>query len=594
MKISGVLRTLAAVGLVLLSIALVAWAVSAVDTVVKLALLALLIALLYGIWLMLSRHISSDTVIEVDLDKGVVEQKGTNPIARALNSGSLELRDAVDAIDRATGDDRVNGMVARLGNGKIGIAAAQEIRDAIGRFRAAGKKTTAFSETFGEGSLAITDYYLATAFESIHLQPSGSVGIEGLVATAPFLRRFLDKIGVFPDMGHREEYKAAKYLLTESEMVDAHREATTAVIEDHFEQIVSGISEGRNLEAERVRSLIDNAPLTSQEALEAGLVDALGFRDEAYESALDGDGRLLYASVYLKKAKRVNSKGKRIALIHGTGSIHRGSSTFDPLSRSSSMGADDIAKAFREALEDDKVKAIVFRVDSPGGSAVGSDIIGREVARARAVGKPVVVSMGSVAGSGGYWVSAPADHIVAQPGTVTGSIGVVSGKLARGEAWRKLGVDFGQVHVGANATTWDATEPFTDSQRERNEAFLDWIYDDFLEHVANGRGMTVDEVRPIAKGRVWTGERALELGLVDELGGLYEAIARAKDLAEISESDGIQLRVYPEEPSLPLPKKKENSEPIGVAFAQTLGAIEAIGREMDAGHRLTMPDLWIR
>ena len=593
MRLERPMRGLVIGSLALLVLVLLSLAVAALSGPVAVLILIGVLVVAYLGWRFASRVVRRGTVLEIDLDKGVVEQTPANPIDRALNSGSLVLRDVTDALERAAKDDRVVGLIARLGNGKLGIATAQELRDAVHRFRRSGKRAVAYSETFGEGNLAIVDYYLAASFDEIHLMRSGSVGIEGLIARTPFLRNLLDRIHVTPDLSHREEYKAAKYLLTESEYLEPHREATQAIIDDHFEQIVLGVAEDRSMSPDQVRSLVDKAPLTGPEALEAGLVDTLSYRDEAYEAAKGADGKsFLYTDRYLKKAGRPHRKGERIALIHGTGSIHRGKSSFDPMTRSSSMGSDDVTAAFRKAIDDKKVKAIVFRVDSPGGSAVASDLIGREVTRARAAEKPVVVSMGQVAGSGGYWVSAPADKIVAQPGTITGSIGVVSGKLARGETWRSIGVDFGQLQKGRNATTWDPLEPFTESERERNEAFLDWIYDDFLAHVAKGRSMDVENVRPIAKGRVWTGARAKELGLVDELGGLHEAVEVARQLAGIDPEDRIEVRPFPQPRTMPLPKREENSEPVEVALRSLLETFEVAARPARGGHLLTMPLQW--
>lgn len=590
MKLAHSLRSLTVVTSVLLVVVLLAIAVRVLDDVLPvLVLLGVVVVASVG-WRLASRHVGPGTVLELDLDKGVVEQSPSSPIDRAINSGAVALRDLVDALERAAGDDRVVAVVARLGNGHIGMAKAQELRNAITRFRESGKRAVAFSETFGEGSLATLDYYLATAFDEIYLQPSGSVGIEGVLTRSPFLRRFLDRIKVTPDLGHREEYKGAKYLLTESEYVAPHREATAAILSDHFEQIVDGISAGRDITPEKARELIDAAPLTASEALEAGLVDGLRFRDEAYEAAKASGGKgFIYTGRYLKKAGRPHRRGERIALIYGTGSIHRGSSKFDPMSRSSSMGSDDVASAFRKAVDDKKTKGIVFRVDSPGGSAVASDVIGREVDRARKAGKPVVVSMGDVAGSGGYWVSAPADRIVAQPGTITGSIGVVSGKLARGDAWSSIGVDFDEIHLGRNATTWDPIRPFTDSERERNEVFLDRIYEDFLEHVARGRTMDVEQVRVVAKGRVWTGQRAKELGLVDSLGGISEAMRLVGELAGIGADDRVQVMVFPQPRTIPLPKREESSEPIGVVLRSVYDLIDRVTGVVQGGYELRMP-----
>lgn len=323
--------------------------------------------------------------------------------------------------------------------------------------------------------------------------------------------------------------------------------------------------------------------------MEEGLIDRITHRDEAYETA-KGDGKgYMFVDQYLKRAGRPHRRGKRIALIYGTGSITRGSSGFDPMTRGSSFGADDVAKAFREARDDKKVRAIVFRVDSPGGSAMGSEVVHREVLRARESGKPVVVSMGSVAGSGGYYVAAPADKIVAQPATVTGSIGVVSGKLATGDAWRRVGINWDELSIGRNASFNSPIKAYSESERQRLEAGLDVIYEGFKERVASGRSMGADRVEEVAKGRVWTGSKAKELGLVDELGGLDRAIELARELADIEEGAPLSLQVYPKTGLLPIRTAKPSSEPVKDVLA-VLSALSPGAVPLE----LRMPDRLVR
>ncbi len=528
-----------------------------------LLVVTLLVAVMYR-WS--RRRVPAHTVLELDLEGGIVEHVPSHPLGRALASGKPVLRDIVEALNRAATDDRVKGVVVRLGNGTVGIAQAQEIRDAVKGFRGAGKRAYAYAETFGEGGSSTVGYYLAAAFDEVHLQPIGELQLTGLVGRTPFLRRFFEKLSVTPDFDHRRQYKAAKYLLTEDHYNEPHREAATAILESQFHQIVAGIAGDRGLEEDRVRELIDGAPLLAGEAMEAGLVDALSYRDQVYDRAKGDDGQLLYLGRYLKRAGRPHRKGTAVALIYGVGSINRGKPGFDPLSRATSMGADAVAEAFREAIDDKKVKAIVFRVDSPGGSAVGSEVIRRETVRAREAGKPVVVSMGDVAGSGGYWISATADRIVAQPGTITGSIGVVSGKLVTRPAWEKAGVNWDELHLGQNATIFTPDRPFTESERERIGASLDMIYDEFKARVGEGRGLQPDQVEDLAKGRVWTGEQAHRLGLVDELGGMEKAIDLCRELLELEPDAAVKLVRFPKEKALPLPSKRESSEPGSAAI----------------------------
>jgi protease-4 len=502
--------------------------------------------------------------------------------------GSVVLRDVVEAIRRGAADDRIAGLVVRLGNGRLGLAQAQEIRDAIVAFRGAGKPTVAFAESFGEAGSATIDYYLAASFDEVHLQPLGGVSIQGVMARTPFLGSLFGKIGAVPDLDHRREYKAAKYMLTETDYVEPHREATESILSDHLDQIVSSISSDRGLSQERVMALIDEAPLGASEALESGLVDHLSYRDQAYEAAGVRKGRLLDAGKYLKRAGGPHRSGPRVALIYGTGPIARGRTRFDPLDRGSSFGADEVAEAFREARSDNRVKAIIFRVDSPGGSAVASELVRHEVVRAREAGKKVVVSMGDVAGSGGYFVATHADQIVAQPGTITGSIGVVSGKVATAAAWARIGVDWRDLHLGENATFFSPDQPFTGSERARLERELDSLYEGFKTRVAEGRALDPTAVEELAKGRIWTGRQANELGLVDELGGLDTAVEVTKDLIGLPTSQGINLITYPRDGSIPFPKRRESSEPILIrALSEIIDRLA--GRVGDPPIQLRLP-----
>ena len=308
-----------------------------------------------------------------------------------------------------------------------------------------------------------------------------------------------------------------------------------------------GIATARGLSEDGVRGIIDRAPLSAQEALDAHLVDGLAYRDEVL-AKLDASGakpERVPLLRYLALAVPPSTDGDTIALIHGVGAVQRGKSGVDPLSGDVGMGSDTVTAAFRDAVEADRVRAILFRIDSPGGSYVASDTIWREVSRAREAGKPVIVSMGNVAASGGYFVAIPADRIVAQPGTITGSIGVFAGKMLTSGFWQKLGVSFDQVHTSENATMWTGLHDYTPAERARFEAALDRIYEDFTTKVAAGRKLPKERVLQVAKGRVWTGEDALGLGLVDALGGYPEALRQVRDALGLAVDAPIQLESFP-------------------------------------------------
>lgn len=585
MRTRRVLQILSGTGLFVLVLILLTLIVTALDQPIGALVVLGVTAVAVAAGRAVSKRVPGGTVIELDLDAGVVEKPATDLPDRIFSRGATVMRDITDALNRASGDDRIVGLVVRVGNGGLTIAQAQELRHAVRGFRASGKRTVAFSESFGESSLSIADYYLAAAFEEIHMLPMGTVSIQGVSSRTPFLRGVFDRVGIEPDFGHRREYKAMKYLLTENHYVPPHQEATEAILGDYFDQVIDGIAEDRDIERSALRETIDRAPLFGEEAVESGLIDRITHRDEAYETA-KGDGKgFMFLDQYLKRAGRPHRRGSRIALVYGTGSITRGSSGFDPMTRGSAFGADDVAQAFREARDDKKVKAIVFRVDSPGGSAMGSEVVHREVLRARESGKPVVVSMGSVAGSGGYYVSAPADRIVAQPATVTGSIGVVFGKLATGEAWRRIGINWGELSIGQNAGFNSPMKIYSDSERQRLEAGLDVIYEGFKERVADGRSLSLDRVEEVAKGRVWTGAEAKELGLVDELGGLDRAIELARELAELEEDAPLSVQVYPKKGLIPMGTSKPSSEPVKDVLA-VLSALTTSAAPLE----LRMPD----
>jgi protease-4 len=349
-------------------------------------------------------------------------------------------------------------------------------------------------------------------------------------------------------MDHRYEYKSAMNVYTEKKYTAPHREANEAVMKSWFGQMVRGIAEGRRIPEDQVHSLVDRGPFLGQEAVDAKLVDGLAYRDDVYAKAKQRAGagaEPLYLNRYLERAGRPHASGKTIALIYGAGAVQRGRSGFDPLFGNTSMGSETVAAAFRAAVNSPSVKAILFRVDSPGGSYVASDAIWRETVKARQAGKPVIVSMGDLAGSGGYFVAMAADKIVAQPGTITGSIGVLGGKVLTSGAWDKLGITWDEVHTGKNATMWSSTSDYTPEGWKRFEAWLDRVYADFTTKVAEGRRLPKARVLEIAKGRIWTGEDAKRLGLVDELGGFPAALALARKAARIQDKEEVRIEVFP-------------------------------------------------
>jgi protease IV len=511
---------------------------------------AIAIGLYY--WLFTGR-VPKRVILEADFEQGMIESIPDDGLARVLMTKKVRVRDVVEALQKASQDDRVKGLVARVGQSSMRLAQVQEVRDAIIAFRATGKPAIAYAETFGEVSPGNSSYYLATAFDTVYLQPSGDVGLTGLIYEQPFVRGTLDKLGIVPRLEGRKEYKSYRYMFTERRYLPPHREAITQVMESQFSQLVKGISTARKLTEDEVRSLVNEGPFFGQQAVDAKLIDGLAYRDEVYDKIKEKAGvkaDFLPLATYGQRAGSPYEKGTTIALIYGVGGIIRGKNAYDPGSGEILMGSDTIASAIREAVEDKDVKAILFRIDSPGGSYVASDTIWREIIKAKKAGKPVIASMGGRAASGGYFIAMAADKVVAQPGTITGSIGVFGGKMITTGFWNKLGVTWDEVHTSKNADAWTQTKDFSPAQKARFTQWLDRVYDDFTAKVATARKLSREEVEKIAKGRIWTGEDAKRLGLVDELGGYPTALRLVRSAAKLSENAPVRLKVFPEKKSL--------------------------------------------
>ncbi|HZI12171.1 MAG TPA: signal peptide peptidase SppA [Myxococcus sp.] len=507
--------------------------------------------------------VPSSVVLELDLENPLPEYESPGSLASAFGDEPATLRDVVDALEKAGQDARVKSLVVRVGS-PGSPAAVQELRDAVKAFRATGKKAVAFTDSFGEMSNSTLGYYLASAFDEVYMQPSGDLGLTGFAMETPFARDAFARLGVTPRFSQRAEYKNAVNTFTEQDYTGPHREATERFTSSLFGQVVKGIAEERELPEDTVRSLIDKAPLLGQEALEAKLVDGLRYRDEVYGQLKKDAGEgaeLLYVKKYLERAGRPHTTGDTIALVYAVGNVMRGKSDANPLSGEQALGGDSVAAALRKAAEDSRVKAIILRVDSPGGSYVASDTVRREVQRAKEAGKPVIATMGTYAASGGYFIAMDADKIVAQPGTLTGSIGVYGGKFVTTGLWEKLGVNFETVAQGKNATINSTDSDFTPEQRARHEAMMDRIYADFTQRAAAGRKMPLEKLQEVARGRVWTGEDALAHGLVDVLGGFPQALTLAKEAAKLPADARVNVQLYP--------RKKEAAEVLGELLGET-------------------------
>jgi protease-4 len=524
-------------------------------------------------------------ILELDLTEGLPEGPVTDPLSAIMARRKTQLPDILEGLRRARTDDRVRALVAKVGGARIGLARMQEIREAVSRFRESGKLTVAWAETFGEFTGGNVPYYLATAFDRIYLQPSGSVGITGVAVEHLFLHDALAKLGISFESGKRYEYKSAADQLTERGFTGPAREATERMAASVAEQISAAIAERRGKSSVDARALLDRGPFLAEEALAEGLVDELGYRDEVYAAVRKEAGKdatLQYVARYQRahllsqRARKLpNPRERFVAVIYASGPIRQGRTTRSPLG-GSGMGSDTVTAALRSARGDDRVRAVVLRVNSPGGSAVASDTIWREVVRVRAKGKPVVVSMSDVAASGGYYIAMAADVIVAQPGTITGSIGVIMGKPVLERAYERAGITTDSVTVGTGATMFNPAHPFTKDEWDRINTWLDAIYRDFTSKAAEGRRMPVERMHELARGRVWTGADAAANGLVDELGGMATAAEIARRRAGLPAD--APLRVYPRLTPFDQLRPAESSESRPAAASTfDLGFAEAWG-----------------
>jgi protease-4 len=494
-----------------------------------------------------ARHIQPQTVLTVRLEGEIQEQPPQDPLTEALLGARLTVTDILQALDRAGNDPRITGIEVSVGESTLGMAKIQEIRQKIREFNRKGKFSVAYLEYATNRS-----YYLASACQKVILLPTSLFHVRGLMTSTTFLRGTLDKVGIYPDLYHIGDYKSAMNIFTEKKYTAAHREADQALLEDFYQQYLRGVAEGRNLKVEEVRKAIERGPYSSEEALATRLIDRVAYEDEVralVKQQNQGRETRLNLSEYLRRTG--GGRGPKLAVIYAVGTILPGRSTDSPFG-GEVMGSETIAEQFRRAREDASVRAVILRVDSPGGVAFSSEVIRHELLLTKQK-KPVVVSMSDLAASGGYAIAMSANKIVAEPGTITGSIGVVGGKFNLLGLYQKLGLSKDYLATSENATIDYAFQNFTPAQRESILKYMRDIYGSFLQGAAEGRRMKVEAVDRIGQGRVWSGERARQLGLVDELGGLDAAINAAKALAKIPPTERVSLMYLP--PPKPLFEK---------------------------------------
>lgn len=486
----------------------------------------------------------SRMVLALDLREPMTDQRSTNPFS-AFGGGSA-LLEVLGRIDAARTDDAVKGIYIRANTGGMPAAQAEELRAALAAFRASGKFVVAHLQN-DNIRMGMPGYMAIADSDEVWLQDASEFMPMGLSAEVTFLAGTLQRYHMQAQFERREDYKTAAHTLTERTFTPAHRESMLSLMNGLYDNMLANIAADRGITPAAARTAVESTPFTATRARELGLIDQLGRPEDAERAALALAENAEIVDFADYRAPTHN-RGRIIAVVQGEGAIVSGPTEDGFFTDDSVMNSDVIAQALLDASEDEDVAAIVFRVSSPGGSVVASDQILAALRTARERGKRIVISMGEVAASGGYYVAAEADEIVASSSTITGSIGVLGGKLIIGPAMdHYLSTNTETITVGSPMVEMFTTErPFNQAERAAFAGFIDRAYTGFINLVAAGREMTPEQVRALAGGRVWTGQQALERGLVDHIGGFQVAVTRARALAGIEENERVQLRFYPE------------------------------------------------
>jgi len=521
-------------------------------TIILLAILvsaAAMIVLLFAVGR--EPAIAPDSFLVVRVEGDLSDSASDTVFAALVGARRNGTRAITDNLRKAKADRRIAGVIVRpSGISTAYWARLQEVRDAIVDFKSSGKPIVAHLEYGGD-----REYFLASACSRVFLLPTSPLDVSGFATYELFLRGTLDKIGAYPDFLHIGDYKTAPNQLTEKTFTPAHREMSESLNRDLFEQYIQAVAEGRKKTPAEVRQLVDDGPFLAEDAVRAGLVDDLAYDDQLDAKIKPGATSVVRVKDDDYSKVSVASVGlagrSRIAVINASGVINSGRSGIDPLN-GAVVGSDTLVEYIRKAGKDRSIKAIVLHVDSPGGSTVASDVIWRELMQVRTGpgARPLVASMSDLAASGGYYIAMAAPDIVAEPGTLTGSIGIYGGKIVTGGTYDKLGINVEAISIGRHAEMNSPVKPYSEEDRAKVDEQLRAFYDQFVEKVAASRRKTPEEIDAIAQGRVWTGRQAKDLGLVDALGGLDKAVAIAKERAKIPAGEQVDLVVYPPRRSL--------------------------------------------
>jgi len=523
-------------------------------TVRKSRLLILLLIVVVGFYFVTRQfsgaapaEIAAGSTLIIELGGDYVEAPGASPLARLAGDTTRPFIGLLSMFSLAERDDRIANVVLRIQPVGLGWGKADEIREAIGRLREKGIHTAAHLEI--QNFSANKELFIASAADEIFVSPGSGVPLVGMAAEYIFLGGFWEKLGVEFEVARAGRYKSAVEVFAERTMSPASREMADSLLDDTYERFVEALASGRQMTTSAVLEAIDTGSIRSQRLEALGLIDG----ELHFDQLLDrfGEDVVTHAAYSRVDPEQLGFEAQaEFALIYGTGTVVQGGSDGSAFRSSPEFASETISQAILDAAEDSKISAIVLRIDSPGGSALASELIWRAIDRARAMGTPVIASFSDVAASGGYYVAAAADVIVADPGTLTGSIGVFALRPAIGGLLEKLEIGIDSITRGRHADFLLSSEKMSPASMARLQASVLDTYQLFLTRVADGRGLSIGEVDEIGQGRVWTGRQALEVGLVDELGGLYTAVRRAKQVVGLAATDDVYLIPYPKEPSL--------------------------------------------
>ncbi len=523
--------------------------------------------------------VPANTVLQIDFNANYAEVRGDELFAEFSGSSVYSVYDLIKAINIAAEDTRVKAIAASINVTPLGLAQIQDISRSIELFKSSGKEAYLFSSGMGSFGRGTKEYYLASFFDEIWLQPSAEIGITGVSVEVPFFKKILGKLGVTPEFYSRYEYKTAAASLTENSLSKPYKEELNKLGQGLFNQMIDAIAYNRHLSQDKVKTLINQAPLFADEALNEGLADKLGYQQEM-ESFLERryQAKTLPIEDYMANLSDYQEdEAPLVAVLALEGAINSGLSSTSPVN-DMVIGSQSVIEQLDDLSKYNNLKALIVRINSPGGSYTASDEIWYALKRFKAwKSVPIVVSMSNYAASGGYFVSLAGDYIIAEPATLTGSIGVLGGKIVLADLWKKLDINWAELKYGDNAGILSANHKFSPSEKKVFNRSLDRIYDDFTAKVAKARNLDISQMDKIARGRVWLGDEALKLGLIDALGGFESALVKAKELGGIKPGENFGLVYYPKQPSF----QEQLSKYLGAGRLPSLQVLEKYGISVD-------------